>query len=99
MNADTIEKHVKNLLELVKTKSDEEINVLTEFDDFKKNGGKLLYEMILKNEFDPLIFKEMIKMKRRLESGEDQYSVDVRFGKFMAEKFIDPVVPPPPKPN
>ena len=37
------------------------------------------------------IFKEMMKMKRRLESGEEQYSVDVRFGKFMAEKYIDPL--------
>jgi len=92
MNAETIERHVSNLLVMIKTKSPEEINKLTEFDDFKKNGGKALYEIILKNEFDMKIFKEMMKMKRRLESGEDQYSVDVRFGTYMAEKFIDPVL-------
>ena len=38
------------------------------------------------------IFKEMTQMKRRLEQGDDQYSVDVNFGKFMADKFVNPVV-------
>jgi hypothetical protein len=38
------------------------------------------------------IFKEMMKMKRRLESGEDQYSVDVKFGQFMADKYLKPIV-------
>jgi hypothetical protein len=51
----------------------------------------MFYETILNGQFEPTIFKEMMKMKRRLESGEDQYSVDVRFGQFMASKYIDPV--------
>ena len=41
---------------------------------------------------DISIFKQMMKMKRKLENGEEQYSVDVKFGKFMAENYIDPVV-------
>jgi hypothetical protein len=53
-----------------------------------------MYDMIVKeNDFNEEIFKELIRMKRRLESGEDQYSVDVKFGKFMAEKYIEPVLP------
>jgi hypothetical protein len=43
------------------------------------------------------IFNQMMAMKRRVEGGEDQYSVDVRFGKFMAEKYIDPLVSSPRK--
>jgi hypothetical protein len=34
----------------------------------------------------------MMKRKREIEAGKDQYSVDVKFGKFMAEKYIDPVI-------
>jgi len=45
------------------------------------------------------IYRQMMKMKRKLESGEDQYSVDVKFGKYMAEKFVDPVVKNIPKKN
>ena len=37
------------------------------------------------------IFKEMMKMKRKLESGEDQYSVDVKFGKYMGSIYLDPI--------
>ena len=31
-------------------------------------------------------------MKRKLEGGEDPYSVDVKFGEYMADKYIAPVV-------
>jgi len=92
MNAEEIEKNVSQLLVALKNNSVDEINQMEEFNDFKNGSGKLLYEMIIKNEFNMTIFKEMMKMKRRLESGEDQYSVDVRFGTYMAERFIDPVV-------
>jgi hypothetical protein len=100
MKADEIEEIVNQLNELIKIKSVDEVNQMTEFDDFKKGAGKLLYEMCVTKTFDATIFKEMMKMKRRLEAGEDQYSVDVCFGKFMADKFVDPVVSKiPPKKN
>jgi hypothetical protein len=35
---------------------------------------------------------EMMKRKRELESGKDQYSVDVKFGQYMADKYINPVI-------
>jgi hypothetical protein len=53
----------------------------------------MLYEMVFSKEgVNDMVFKEMMKMKRRLEAGEDQYSVDVRFGQFMAKEYIDPVI-------
>ena len=89
--ADQIEQFVGELTELKKTNTPEQINSMERFNDFKEKN-KIFYEMILSPQgMDTLIFKEMMKMKRRLESGEDQYSVDVRFGKFMAEKYIDPI--------
>jgi hypothetical protein len=91
MNADQIEEIVNKLLELKKTKSREEIEKLDTFSDFKAKN-KTFYEVILSPEMDISIFREMMKMKRRLEAGEDSYSVDVRFGEFMAKKYIDPVV-------
>ena len=33
-----------------------------------------------------------MQMKRKLEDGATQYEVDVKFGKFMAEKYVDPLV-------
>jgi hypothetical protein len=33
-----------------------------------------------------------MKRKRELESGKDQYSVDVKFGQYMADKYINPVI-------
>ena len=91
MNADQIEETVSKLLELVKTQPTEYINSLEEFSFFREHN-KTFYELILNKQHDPIIFKEMMKMKRRLESGEDQYSVDVKFGTYMSEKFIDPVI-------
>ena len=91
MNAEQIEETVSKLLELVNTHPKEYIDSLNEFSFFKKNN-QTFYDLILNKQHDPVIFKEMMKMKRRLESGEDQYSVDVKFGTYMSEKFIDPVI-------
>ena len=89
--ADQIEVIVNKLISLKKTYNGTDIDLMEEFDDFKLKN-KMFYEMILSEAgLDLPVFKEMMKMKRRLESGEDQYSVDVRFGQFMATKYIDPV--------
>ena len=52
----------------------------------------MLYEMTLSDEMDLNIFKQMMSMKRKIEFGEDQYSVDVKVGQMMAEKYLDPIV-------
>ena len=95
MLADDIEKVVHRLLDLKGKYSPDVINNLSEFNEFK-GANKELYEMVLSDQMDLVVFKKMMAMKRRLESGEDQYSVDVKFGKFMAEKYIEPVLPPVP---
>jgi hypothetical protein len=91
MLAVQIEETVNKLLYLKKHISIEQINELEEFKQFKEDN-KIFYEMILNDNMDMDIYRQMLKMKRKLESGEDQYSVDVKFGKYMAEKFVDPVV-------
>ena len=91
MLAVQIEEVVNKLLYLKKHISIEQINELEEFKQFKEDN-KIFYEMILNDNMDMDIYRQMLKMKRKLESGEDQYSVDVKFGKYMAEKFVDPVV-------
>jgi len=91
MLAVEIEETVNKLLYLKKHISIEQINELEEFKQFKEEN-KIFYEMILNENMDMDIYRQMMKMKRKLESGEDQYSVDVKFGKYMAEKFVDPVV-------
>jgi hypothetical protein len=88
--ADQIEEIVKELMELRKTHSDEDINGMTKFDDFKLKN-KLFYNTILSNDMDMEIFKQMMVMKRKLENGEEQYSVDVKFGRYMSDKYIEPV--------
>lgn len=90
--ADQIEEFVNEIQLLKATFSREEINDMEKFNDFKLQN-KILYEMICSEEgLNKNIFNEMLKMKRRLESGEDQYSVDVKFGRFMANQYIDPVI-------
>lgn len=89
MNADAIEQIVSSLIYLKDHKSKEDLDLL--YLDFRTKN-RVLYETILKGEFDPIIFKQMMKMKRCIERGEDQYSVDVKFGTYMAEKYIDPVL-------
>jgi hypothetical protein len=93
-----IEEIVNKLIELKKTHSNLEIESIQEFDNFK-NTNKLLYETVLSDNMDMSIFKKMMSMKRKLEEGEDQYSVDVKFGKYMAEKFIDPIINDPNTPT
>jgi len=92
MNADQIEEIVSKLLILKKEgKSKEEIDLLSEFNEFKTNN-KLFYNTIINGEFDKDIFKKMMNYKRKIEKGEDKYGVDVKFGYYMSEKYIDPVI-------
>jgi hypothetical protein len=91
MLANEIETIVKQIIELNKVLTKSEIDLLPEFDEFKTQN-KLFYEVIFSPDFNSSIFKEMMKMKRRLEDGEDQYSVDTRFGKFMSDIYLEPVV-------
>lgn len=89
MSADEIEKIVSELLLLKDEKSKEELD--TQFLEFRTKN-RMFYETILNGQFEPVIFKEMMKRKRELEKGKDQYSVDVKFGQFMADKYINPVI-------
>jgi len=91
MKADEIEKIVERIIELKKTKTAKQINEMTEFNEFKTQN-RYFFETLLEGPLDTVIFKQMMSYKRRLEAGEDQYSVDVKFGQFMAEKYIDPVI-------
>jgi hypothetical protein len=92
MKAEEIEEIVKNLLKLKEEgKSKEEIDLLSEFNDFRTNN-KLFYDTIIGGDFDGGIFKKMMSLKRKLDNGADSYEADVKFGKFMAEKYIDPVI-------
>jgi len=97
--ADEIEKIVEELTILKQSCTHDEINANPEYDSFREQN-RIFYDMILSSEgINQPIFKEMMKMKRRLEAGEDQYSVDVRFGQFMANRYIDPVMKNKPKEN
>ena len=89
MKADEIEKVVKELLIVKDTLTRDRLDTL--FQDFRTKN-RMFYELILEGQFDPVIFNEMMKRKRELENGSDQYSVDVKFGRYMAEKYIDPLV-------
>jgi len=86
LTADEIEQTVYEILKL--KQNNQEIG--DRFMEFRTKN-KMFYETILNGDFQPEIFKEMMKRKRELESGKDQYSVDVKFGQYMAEKYIDPV--------
>ena len=90
--ADQIEQMVEELTKLKTMHNLEELNNMPEFLDFKTQN-RIFYEMIISNEgVNQVVFKEMMKMKRKLEAGEEQYSVDVKFGQFMSTKYIDPVI-------
>ncbi len=92
MKASEIETIVYKLMELKKTVSIKEIDAMEEFNEFKKTN-KMFYSVILSDEgMDPEIFKNMMKFKRKLEEGADQYSVDVQFGQYMSDKYIAPVL-------
>lgn len=85
MKADEIEAIVAQLLQ-ERSKKDRVV-LDEEFKEFRLSN-KMFYETILNGEFNEEIFKQMMAMKRRLEKGEDPYQVDVRFGQFMADKYI-----------
>ena len=89
LSADEIEEIVNKILKL-KDQVDRKIldEVFLEF----RTTNRVFYETIVEGQFNQEIFKEMMKRKREIETGKDQYSVDVKFGRFMAEKYIDPVV-------
>lgn len=92
MICDKIEEIVDKLLNLKKSgKSKEYIDSISEFNDFKISNNTL-YDTILSGGYDNEIFKTMMKLKRKIEEGGDSYDGDVKFGKYMAEKFIDPVI-------
>ena len=88
--ADQIEEIILRLSKLKEKFTVEEINKMEEFSDFKTKN-RVFYETVLTGNMEVPVFKEMMKMKRRLESGEDQYSVDVRFGKYMGSIYLDPI--------
>jgi hypothetical protein len=91
--ANDIEKITAKIIQLKKTHTDLEITEMSEFLEFRTNN-RMFFELILSdNDIQKnVIFKQMLKMKRELESGKDQYSVDVKFGQFMADKYINPVI-------
>jgi len=90
-SADQLQHDVYTLVNARKHHTVSEIENSPEFDNFRKDN-KMIYDMIVKeNDFNEEIFKELIRMKRRLEAGEDQYSVDVRFGQFMADRYLAPI--------
>jgi hypothetical protein len=93
-SADEIERIVYELSDLRKVASREQIDANEEYTNFR-TSNRIFYEMIICGDIETpenkTIFKEMLKMKRKLEAGEDQYSVDTKLGQFMAKKYIDPV--------
>jgi hypothetical protein len=89
ISADEIEAIVANILELKEMVSRKELD--NRFLDFRTKN-RIFYETLLNGQFQPEIFKEMMKRKRELESGKDQYSVDVKFGEYMAEKYLAPAL-------
>jgi len=97
MNASEVEQIVYSLMELKKTKQKSEIDSMESFSSFKIKN-RMLYEMALSDDMDLTIFKQLMSMKRKLEEGEEQYSVDVKVGQMMAEKYLDPVLSKLPTP-
>ena len=91
MKADQIETIVSQLLELKKTHTISQIDLIDEFKEFRENN-KIFYQVILSDDMNMEIFKKMMKCKRELENGKDQYSVDVKFGQYMADTYIEPVI-------
>ena len=89
MKANDIERIVNEIITLKDVLSKEVLD--DKYLEFRTKN-RMFYETILNGEFSPQIFKEMMKAKRSLEAGEDQYSVDVKFGQFMADKYIAPAI-------
>ena len=91
MRSEEIEIYVHKLLELKKYKTTDEIDLNTETLDFKTKYPDL-YKIVLSNEMDIEIFNKMMICKRKLENGDDPYSVDVKFGEIMAERYVYPLI-------
>lgn len=91
VTADEVEKYYLMIKEFKKTMTNQQIQDHPEFRELRKSQPFLLTEM-LSDSMDITIFKKMLSMKRKLEDGEEQYAVDVQFGKYMAKKYIDPIV-------
>lgn len=89
MKADDIEKIVKELLLSKDVFPREELD--KRYLDFR-TSNRMFYETILNGEFDNLIFEQMMKAKRKLELGQDQFSVDQEFGQFMADRYVTPAL-------
>ena len=58
-----------------------------------KEQNRILFDVIFDGQYDDAIFKKMMKLKRSIEEGlVDSYKADVKFGTFMKELYIDPVI-------
>ena len=90
--ADEIEEIVLKLLTLKQTHSRDEINAMTEFDEFKQHNMFLYGTVLSDQNFQLDLFLYMMMMKRKIEQGADPYEIDVHVGKVMAAKYVDPVV-------
>ena len=92
MRTSEIEEVVNALLKLkAEGKSKDFIDSLSDFSKFRTTN-KIFYDTIIDGDFNPEIFKKMMSLKRKIDDGGDSYEADVKFGKFMAEKYIDPVI-------
>ncbi len=87
MLASEIEEIVNKLLVFKEKFTKSEIDTFPEFENFRKTQ-KMFYETILSDSFDPVIFNIMMENKRKIENGADQYSIDVAFGQYMADRYI-----------
>ena len=87
--ADEVEEIVKKIKILKIKHTSVEITEMEEFLEFR-TSNRMFFELILSedNVEKNVIFKQMMKMKRELEGGKDQYSVDVKFGQYMADKYL-----------
>jgi len=88
--ATEVEEIVKKIQTLKNLKhTSDEITEMEEFLEFR-TSNRMFFELILadNNIQENIIFKQMLKMKRELEGGKDQYSVDVKFGQYMADKYL-----------
>ena len=89
LKADDIEKIVNELLSFKNIFSREKLDIL--YFDFRTKN-RMFYETIMNDEFDPDIFAEMMKAKRKLEAGQSQYSVVQSFGQFIADRYVTPAL-------
>jgi len=88
MKSDELKLVIKNMRNDLSNGTFDEKNYLS----FKEKS-KILYDMVIDPEsFNQEIFDKFMGYLKRLENGEDPYGVDVEVGRFMAKKYVDPVV-------